>query len=69
MANKFTVEALRGPVFHGVKYKRVRSFGKERDAEAFADSLPVNSRRFPPVVEMQRIGWRFGYKFNVCVQK
>ena len=68
---ELNVDALRHPVFRGRKYKRIRSFRKEKKAEEYRDKLEekMKSRRFPPIVEQVRIGWIFGYKYYVCVPK
>jgi len=66
---KYTIEALKSPVFNGVSYKRVKKFKQLKKAESYADTLPLRSKRFPPVVEQQKIGWRFGYRYNVCIPK
>lgn len=55
--------------YKGKKYKKVKTFKSEKEADEFADSLisKCKSKRFPPLVNRVAIGWKFGYRFRVCV--
>ena len=55
---KLNVDALRGTVFRGKKYKTVKSFGSERKANELYERLKgmMPSKRYPPVVESVRVG-------------
>jgi hypothetical protein len=55
---KLNVDALRGTVFRGKKYKTVKSFGSERKANELYERLKglMPSKRFPPVVESVSVG-------------
>lgn len=64
-----TVEPLRHPVFRGHKYHRIKKFRKEKKAHEYADNLPVQSKRLPPIVETVKIGMGLGYWYYVCVPK
>ena len=63
-------DALRTKPYHGKKYKKVQSFRSEKKASLFADKLESeneSSKRFPPLIDKIRIGWRFGVYYRVCV--
>ena len=55
--------------YKGKKYKKVETFKSEKEADEFADSLisKCKSKRFPPLVNRVNLGWKFGYRFRVCV--
>lgn len=63
-----TVEALKKPIYHGMKYKRFKKFKKEKDANEYADGLKTSyGKRYPPIVEKVKIGMKFGYWYYVCI--
>lgn len=57
--------------FNGKKYKKVKTFKSEKEAHIFADELSDKlkhgSSRFPPVVFKVHLGWKFGYRYRVCI--
>lgn len=55
--------------YKGKKYKKVKTFTNEKEADEYADTLTskCKSKRFPPLVNRVAIGWKFGYRFRVCV--
>jgi len=52
---------------NGVTYRTVKTTRKEKKAEEFKKSLPVQSRRHPPFVERVSIGLHLGYLYRVKV--
>ena len=66
------VDALRIGVYHGKKYKKIKSFiNNQRKAEKFKEKIQADmtTSRFPPIIEKVRIGLGLGYVYRVCVPK
>ena len=60
---KFNVDALKGTVFRGKKYRTLKSFGSKRKAELFYDKIEsrMPSKRYPPVLESVKVGKLLGF--------
>lgn len=56
-------------VYNGKKYKKIKTFKSEKEANIFADDIEgrYKSRRFPPVIFKVNLGWKFGYRYRVCI--
>ena len=67
--HKIGFGAYEKSIYKGMTYKKVRSFGKEDEAEQFSkvveDVMP--SKRFPVLIDKIPVGLGLGYRYLVCV--